>query len=135
MGLDMAQRLKKQSTEHDEAIRLLAQSEFDLSRYDIRTNPGKEHNHEIDGQWPDIVALERRTHTVYIAAEVETFDSVTPQEVSQWQDYASLGHHFILYVPLGSCSKAQQLCSAAGIKPDELKWYSVVGGIVLTDFC
>jgi hypothetical protein len=131
----MAHRLDQTQIEHDDAIRLIAQTEFDLYGRGIYTNPGPEHNYEVSGVYPDIVLTTKRaifSERVILVAEVETFDSVNESEVSQWKTYSQLGCNFVLYVPIASKTEVVQLCRKFGIEPSELKWYSYLQGTLTT---
>jgi len=134
----MAKRLDRLQSDHDIAVKLIAEIEFDLTGRKIYTNPGQQHNFDVGGVWPDIALVRSRpifSDQLILVAEIETPDSVTNDEASQWKTYSELGCNFVLYVPFAQCEEARRLCNQHRIMPSELKWYSVVQGTLVTQCC
>lgn len=114
--------------QHDRAVRDIAKKRFDEIKYDVYVNPGGEKNVPINPSnpiYPDIVVLEKGygTRTAIAIAEVETVDSITEEEATQWLQYAATKIPFYLYVPAGYANQTSVLLEAKGIKISGLRTY------------
>ena len=104
---------------HDRAIELIARQRYSFTDKITYRNPGERRTMSagrVGGkdQYPDIVVVSRLRKALLIC-EVETESSVTEEEADQWQDYASLGVPFYLYVPSSKVVEAESLIHARGL--------------------
>ena len=117
-------RQQRQQNIHDMVIAIVADKlEAKHGSTQVRTNPGSQKNHEVDGHWPDIVFVDGSgvTQTVY---EVETTDTVTLSHAKeQWNDYDELGVPFYLVIPEICESEAKRIIRELGVCIEQLILY------------
>lgn len=112
----MSKRTPQEQAEHDLAVRRICRARFGGNpEWDAFTNPGATERYALilpDGRrlYPDIVARRRGALTSTYVAEVETAGTVNEAEAHQWQELASLGKRFLLFVPAGCLLRARELC-------------------------
>ena len=120
---------------HDEAVKEIAGWIHRKMGYEVQTNPGQEHNCEVDETWPDIVGIDKTGEHPTFIGEVETEESVTSEEAKQWIEYGRSSHFFALFVPMGSCEGAKEICLEVGVSVQALYEYTLISGMLLVTEC
>ena len=111
----MTNRMFDTQSEHDNVIKY-AFTTLDKTSHDVYTNPGSQKNTSVNGFYPDIIITDKGEARVKFILEVETEDSITQNEITQWRDYLKLGGIFYLVVPKKSRQKAELLCRQNNLK-------------------
>lgn len=106
----MAQRLSTTQSIHDRIIDVASRKIAEAGKYKVYTNPSSSKNAAINGVYPDIILTPLGNNTVSFIIEVETSESVTDNESSQWKEYSTLGGIFYLLVPSESLQIAKSIC-------------------------
>ena len=124
----MAIRSKLEQSEHD----LVVGQSADTYRATGRTaysNPGTKKNRDIDGLYPDILAIER--DGLKFIEEIETENTVTEDECeSQWKPYSESAYTFKLVVPLNKIGLAQKYIRYSQLSV-VLQGYEIIGNKVI----
>jgi len=133
----MATRLTLQS-EHDQAVRASASTYDQLVQqgYRVSLNPGLEKNQQVgSGNYPDVIVWKpnpppkQTSGKAVIIEEIETEDSITPEEAIQWKKYGELGvSKFILVVPATKVRDALSLVQEQRVKVTEIWSYEIRNG-------
>jgi hypothetical protein len=122
----VAQRDPKNQQEHDTLLEMIARK-IRIPTWIVTTNPAAQQNGGVAyptaaGQalaYPDIVVHEKFTRKLAAVGEVETADSITPEEAdSEWALYTSLAPKFFLYVPAEMASETRDLLRRRRIRPE-----------------
>lgn len=118
---------------HDRVIRAVASAQI---TFEVLTNPGHEHNWSVAiGQervFPDLLLCAGRERQVTHLIEVETVESVSDEESSQWRAYASGPGTFWLLVPAESLGAARAICLRRGIPANFGLWWLEHGEVRFT---
>lgn len=121
----MALRSAGTQSVHDGVIQVVAAAQ---TKHDAYTNPGQQHNCSVqvgrETVYPDLILCRPGTMTVDFLIEVETEDSVSEAEASQWATYARGPGSFWLLVPSSVLVAAQILCRRKGIAARFGTWWS-----------
>jgi len=97
---------------HDWVIRQLKQK-FESLYTEVHINPGDEENFELNGHFPDVVLV--NYGQVVQIAEVETRETLNPEEVDEWKRLSELGVKLSLVVPKELQNEARDLCWKEGL--------------------
>lgn len=109
---------------HDRVIDFI-KSHLSVEKYEIYTNPGSEQNWSIKGEFPDILLTSKESKQIQFVIEIETADSITPEEArNQWKAYSGLPGVFHILVPRDSMPIARQIIAGQGIQT-KLGYYVV----------
>lgn len=121
----MALRSGVRQSAHDRVIQIVAAAQTTHHAY---TNPGPQHNCSVriglETVYPDLVLCRPGTMTVDFLIEVETENSVTEAEASQWATYARGPGSFWLLVPSSALVTAQTLCRRKGVAASFGCWWN-----------
>lgn len=121
----MAFRSGVRQSAHDRVIQVVAAAQ---TKHDAYTNPGPQHNCSVriglETVYPDLVLCKPGTMSVDFLIEVETEDSMTEAEASQWATYARGPGSFWLLVPSSELLAAQTLCWRKGIAANFGCWWN-----------
>jgi len=79
---------------------------------EIKAN-GAEQKHEFNGHYPDLILANQGM--VVAIMEVETEESITPQQAERWKELAGLGAKLILMVPNHTKPKVMDLVLQKGL--------------------
>jgi hypothetical protein len=143
----MARRTPQAQSEHDSIVALSARSYGSTAAangYGVDTNPNGQKNRSVgpDGnaRYPDVIMWKPESPgstrgIAEVIEEIETGDSVTEAEASQWADYASLNVRvFNLVVPNAKKQAALELIRRKGISGiTKVQGYSFYQGSVQFD--
>lgn len=143
----MAIRTPQAQSEHDSIVALSAASYGSSAAakgYGVETNPDGHKNRSVgpDGKarYPDVIVWKPEhpgsaRGVAEVIEEIETADSVTEEESSQWADYAALNVKvFNLVVPTGKKQAALELIRRNGITGiTKVQGYSFYQGSVQFD--
>jgi len=128
----MTNRIINESEEHDKTVGLTAKTRFNFPNSDNPTwKTYTNHPEQTKGVskgndtcYPDIVVVDEPKNALVMIGEVETSITVSDDEASrEWQNYASLGKTFYLYVPNDLVAKAKKLLNKYKIKIAGLRGY------------
>ena len=126
----MRNRFPSSESLHDRVIGVVGQAQ---TKHDVFTNPGHSHNWsvKIDGEdvYPDLILCKKGSKVIEHLIEVETEESVTDAESSQWAQYARGPGKFWLMVPSKKLSTAQSICSRKGIAAQFGQWWVANGSL------
>jgi hypothetical protein len=126
----MRNRVPASQSLHDRVIQTIKASQ---TKHDTYTNPSQEHNVSVgigrEVIYPDLVLTKLRTMTIEHLIEVETAESVTDAESSQWALYAQGPGTFWLIVPARQLAAAQTICLRKGVRARFGKWSTDNGRI------
>jgi hypothetical protein len=106
----MAQRTSSSQSIHDNVIESAARQIANQGKLKVYSNPGSLKNAGINGLYPDLILTPLGSNSVSFVIEIETTDSVTMNESSQWKEYLALGGIFYLLVPAESLQAAKTIC-------------------------
>jgi len=92
----MAKRTKERQSEHDKVIEASASTWKRNPKNVVHTNPDGEQNFSVnEDSFPDVVITDRNNRLLAVE-EIETKDTITDEEKSQWEEYAGFGVEFNL---------------------------------------
>jgi hypothetical protein len=80
---------------------------------EVRANYQSEQKHEFNGRYPDLILANQGM--VLAIMEVETEESITPEQADQWKQLAGLGAKLILMVPNHTRPKVMDLVFQKGL--------------------
>jgi hypothetical protein len=80
---------------------------------EVRANYQGEQKHEFNGKYPDLILANQGV--VLAIMEVETEESITPEQADQWKELAGLGAKLILMVPNHTRPKVMDLAFQKGL--------------------
>lgn len=99
---------------HDRVVEAARQVLFDPAESDVRANFYGRDEHGVRGHYPDLVAYARGTERVQAVAEIETPESVSLDELGQWQALAGLKDEAaLLVVPYSHLAETNELLAGA----------------------
>ncbi len=101
---------------HDKVIAYI-EGDLNKAKYDIYPNPSTSQRWSVRGEFPDILVTPKGETNVLFVIEVETSQTVTPEEArNQWKAYSSLPGTFYLIVPEKDLALAKQIIAGQGIQ-------------------
>ena len=80
---------------------------------EIRANVGEEQKHEFNQHYPDLILANQGM--VLSIMEVETEESITPEQAERWKGLAGLGAKLILMVPNHMRPRVMELVLQKGL--------------------
>jgi hypothetical protein len=80
---------------------------------EVRANYRDEQKHAFSGRYPDLILANQGM--VLAIMEVETEESITPEQAGQWKELAGLGAKLILMVPNHTRPKVMDLVFQKGL--------------------
>ena len=80
---------------------------------EIQANHRDDQQHEFNGHFPDLILANQGM--VLAIMEVETEESITPEQAERWQELAGLGVKLILMVPNHTRPKVMDLVMQKGL--------------------
>ncbi|OGP54165.1 MAG: hypothetical protein A2Y65_00315 [Deltaproteobacteria bacterium RBG_13_52_11] len=80
---------------------------------EVRANYEAEQKHEFNNRYPDLILANQGM--VLAIMEVETEESITPEQARQWKEFAGLGAKLILMVPNHTRPKVMDLIFQTGL--------------------
>lgn len=120
-------RDERSQTAHDNAVRLIANHRFRVGEWAVAVNPASETNdHVFDGEthvYPDIVA--RHAEEVVAIGEVETLESISEEEVTQWLKWGEICPRLYLFVPQGTEDVVAELLTRHKVRCAGLRTYEL----------
>ncbi len=104
--------MTKEAFFHDWLVSYLERS---LARdyKEILANGTEAQQHEYNGHYPDLILANQGM--VLAIMEVETEESITPQQAERWKELAGLGAKLILMVPNHTRPKVMDLVLQKGL--------------------
>ncbi|MBM3313989.1 hypothetical protein FJY70_05315 [candidate division WOR-3 bacterium] len=114
--MGMLTRSAEEQFEHDLVVAAVVEQYGGSAKYLIHTNPGTEKNVAVAHMYPDIVVTEKGSNKVKFILEVETTNSLEPQETGHWRALVSLGPPLYLIAPQVMLPVAERLCLAGNIR-------------------
>ena len=112
----MSNRSSKEQLLHDQVIQYI-ETHLNRQKYNILTNPGTSKDWSIGGEFPDVIVNPKETSEVLFIIEVETNETVSPEEArNQWKAYSELPGIFYIIVPRQSINLAKQIIAGQGIE-------------------
>jgi hypothetical protein len=104
--------MKKDEFFHDWLVSYL-QGRLARDYKEIQANYREEQQHEFNGHYPDLILANQGM--VLAIMEVETEESITPQQAERWKEFAGLGAKLILMVPSHTRPKVMDLVLQMGL--------------------
>jgi hypothetical protein len=80
---------------------------------EIRANIGEDKAHEFNGSYPDLILANQGM--VLSIMEVETEESIRPEQADRWKELAGLGAKLILMIPNHMRPKVMELVLQKGL--------------------
>jgi hypothetical protein len=80
---------------------------------EVRANVGEEQKHEFNHHYPDLILSNQGM--VLAIMEVETEESIIPEQAERWKELAGLGAKLILMVPNHARPKVMELVLQKGL--------------------
>ena len=80
---------------------------------EIRANIGEDKEHAFNNHYPDLILANQGM--VLSIMEVETEESITPEQAERWKELAGLGAKLILMVPNHMRPKVMELVLQKGL--------------------
>ncbi len=111
----MATRFPANQTLHDRVVQT-AYNNLNKTAHDVYVNNGGMRITSVYGEYPDIIITPKGSNSVQWIIEIETVDSITDTEASQWKVYSNLGGIFYILVPRQSRILVETICLKHGIK-------------------
>ena len=105
----MENRVQKEKSNHDKVIEASAETWRKKPENVVHTNPSGQNNFSVnEDNFPDVVIVDS-SNNLKAVEEIETESSVTEEEKTQWEKYASFGARFNLIIPTALVEKALKL--------------------------
>ena len=108
----MTADMTKEAFFHDWLVTYL-QGRLARDYKDIQANYQDDQQHEFNGHYPDLILA--NLGMVLGIMEVETEESITPEQAERWQELAGLGAKLILMVPNHTKPKVMDLVLQKGL--------------------
>ena len=97
---------------HDWLVSYL-QKRLEKDYKEVRVNFKDKQEHEFNGHYPDMILA--NMGMVVSIVEVETVDSVTPEQADRWKELSGLGAKLVLMVPSHIKPKVMDLVMQKGM--------------------
>lgn len=104
--------MKKDEFFHDWLVSYL-QRRLTRDYKEIQANYQNEQQHEFNGHYPNLILANQGM--VLAIMEVETEETITPEQAERWKEFAGLGAKLILMVPNHMRPKVMDLVLQKGL--------------------
>jgi hypothetical protein len=107
---------------HDQTVRKIALSRFDVEDWQVSANYGPNTNGKYVA---DIIAC--NTGKLVALGEIETQSTITDTEAAEWKEFGDSCSRFYLFVPEGTEDQAMNLIEKHQVVCAGLRCYSIDG--------